>query len=81
MQLGAVLPHHEIGTDPGAIVAYVRGLEELGVVNLLVYDHVLGADRDRPGGFEGVYDKDVAFHEPFDVPGVRRRRHRPPSSW
>jgi probable F420-dependent oxidoreductase len=65
MQLGAVLPHHEIGTDPGAIVAYARGLEELGVTNLLVYDHVLGADRDRPGGFEGVYDKDVAFHEPF----------------
>ena len=23
------------------------------------------ADRDRPGGFEGPYDKDVAFHEPF----------------
>ena len=35
------------------------------MVNLLVYDHVLGADRDRPGGFEGVYDKDVAFHEPL----------------
>ena len=27
--------------------------------------HVLGADRNRPGGFEGPYDKDVAFHEPF----------------
>ena len=26
---------------------------------------MLGADRDRPGGFEGPYDKDVAFHEPF----------------
>ena len=65
MQFGAVLPHHEIGSDPAAIAAYVRGLEELGVVNLLVYDHVLGADRDRPGGFEGVYDKDVAFHEPL----------------
>ena len=26
---------------------------------------MLGADRDRPGGFEGVYDKDVAFHEPL----------------
>lgn len=65
MRLGAVLPHHEIGTDPGAIRAYAQGLEQLGAVNLLVYDHVLGADRDRPGGFEGVYDKDVAFHEPF----------------
>ena len=65
MQLGAVLPHNEIGTDPGAITAYLRGLEDLGVTNLLVYDHVLGADPERPGGFKGAYDKDVAFHEPL----------------
>jgi probable F420-dependent oxidoreductase len=65
MQFGAVLPHNEIGTDPGAIVAYLQGLEELGVANLLAYDHVLGADPDRPGGWNGVYDKDVAFHEPL----------------
>ena len=31
----------------------------------MLYDHVVGVDRDRPGGFEGAYDKDVAFHEPF----------------
>ena len=74
MQIGAVLPHNEIGTDPGAIVAYAQGLEELGVANLLIYDHVLGADRDRPGGFEGPYDKDVAFHEPFTLLQLRRRR-------
>ena len=65
MQFGAVLPHNEIGTDPGAIVAYLQGLEELGVANLLAYDHVLGADPDRPGGWKGAYDKDVAFHEPL----------------
>ena len=65
MRIGAVLPHHEIGTDPGAIRAYVQGLEAQGIDHLLVYDHVLGADPDRPGGFEGPYDKDVAFHEPF----------------
>ncbi len=65
MQFGAVLPHNEIGTDPGAIIAYLRGLEELGVANLLAYDHVLGADPDRPGGWAGPYDKDVAFHEPL----------------
>jgi len=65
VKFGAVLPHNEIGTDPGAIVHYLNGLEELGVVNLLAYDHVLGADPDRPGGFRGAYDKDVAFHEPL----------------
>src|SRR4051812_4605636 len=65
MKFGAVLPHNEIGTDPGAIAAYLQGLEELGVANLLAYDHVLGADPDRPGGWSGPYDKDVAFHEPL----------------
>lgn len=65
MEFGAVIPHNEIGTDSGAIKAYARGAEELGVTHLLIYDHVMGADRDRPGGFKGPYDKDVAFHEPF----------------
>ncbi|MCP5180790.1 MAG: LLM class F420-dependent oxidoreductase [Pseudomonadales bacterium] len=65
MKFGAVLPHNEIGTDPGAMKAYVQGLEALGASHLLIYDHVLGADPDRPGGFNGVYDKDTAFHEPL----------------
>jgi probable F420-dependent oxidoreductase len=65
MQIGAVIPHHEIGTDPGAIRAYAEGAEQLGLDHLMLYDHVLGVDRNRPGGFEGPYDKDVAFHEPF----------------
>lgn len=65
MEYGAVFPHNEIGTDPGAIKAYAQGLEALGVTHLLIYDHVLGADPNRPGGWKGPYDKDVAFHEPF----------------
>ena len=69
MEFGAVVPHHEIGTDPGAIRAYAQGAEELGCTHLLIYDHVMGADRDRPGGFQGPYDKDVAFHEPFVLYG------------
>lgn len=65
MQLGAVLPHNEIGNDPGAIKAYLQGVEDLGMTHLLIYDHVMGADPNRAGGFKGPYDKDVAFHEPF----------------
>ena len=65
MKTGIVLPHHEIGTDPGAIRAFVKGAEELGAAHIMIYDHVVGADRNRPGGFEGPYDKDVQFHEPF----------------
>lgn len=65
MEIGAVIPHHEIGEDPGAIKAYAQGAEELGITHLLLYDHVVGVDRDRPGGFEGPYDSNVAFHEPL----------------
>ncbi|MCS5574294.1 MAG: LLM class F420-dependent oxidoreductase [Pseudomonadales bacterium] len=65
MKTGIILPHHEIGTDPGAIRAFVKGAEELGAAHIMIYDHVVGADRNRPGGFEGPYDKDVQFHEPF----------------
>lgn len=66
IQFGAVLPHNEIGTDPGAMKAYAQGVEALGASHLLIYDHVLGADPDRPGGWpKNSYDKDVAFHEPL----------------
>lgn len=68
MKFGVVFPHHEIGTDPGAIKAYAQAAEqELQADHMLIYDHVLGADPNRPGGFTGPYDKDVAFHEPFTV--------------
>ena len=65
MKVGIVFPHNEIGTDPGAIKAYAQGAEALGADHMIIYDHVLGADPDRPGGFRGPYDKDIAFHEPF----------------
>ena len=60
MEIGAVIPHHEIGTDPGAVRAFAQGAEELGMTHLLVYDHVVGVDRNRPGGFEGPYDSNTA---------------------
>ena len=65
MEIGAVVPHHEIGTDPGAIRAYAEGVEALGMTHLMIYDHVVGVDRNRPGGFEGPYDSNTAFHEPM----------------
>ena len=69
MEIGCVLPHHEIGSDPGAIRAFAQGAEELGMTHLLAYDHVVGVDRNRPGGFEGPYDSNTQFHEPFVVFG------------
>ena len=69
MQFGVVLPHNEIGSDPGAMKAFAQGAEALGAKQLLIYDHVLGADPDRAGGFRGAYDKDIQFHEPFTTFG------------
>jgi len=65
MKIGVVFPQTEIGNDPVVIRDFAQAVEDLGFNHLLVYDHVLGASRDRPGGFEGPYDEHSSFHEPF----------------
>jgi probable F420-dependent oxidoreductase len=65
VEYGIVFPHHEIGTEPSSIREFAQAVEGLGFTHLLIYDHVVGADSKRPGGWSGPYDKDVAFHEPF----------------
>ena len=65
MQLGAVFPQLEIGTDPDAIAKYARTIEQLGYDHIVIFDHVLGADAGRPGGWTGPYDHRSMFHEPF----------------
>jgi probable F420-dependent oxidoreductase len=69
MLAGAVFPQLEIGTDPDAVAAYARTVEQLGYDHLAIFDHVLGADADRPGGWTGVYDQHSMFHEPFVLYG------------
>lgn len=65
MQIGVVFPQTEIGADPGVIRAYVAAVEELGYQHILAYDHVLGADPAVHAGWDGPYDIDTTFHEPF----------------
>jgi probable F420-dependent oxidoreductase len=65
MQAGAVFPQLEIGTDPDVIARYARAVEELRYDHLVIFDHVLGADSSRPGGWSGVYDHRSMFHEPL----------------
>ncbi len=65
MKIGFVLPHNEMGNNASIVRALATGAESAGADHLLLYDHVVGADRNRPGGFEGPYDKDIAFHEPL----------------
>lgn len=65
MEIGIVFPQTEIGKDPAAVRDFAQAAEGLGFSHLLIYDHVLGADPDRPGGWRGPYDMNTPFHEPF----------------
>ena len=65
MQIGVVYPQTELAPDPATLRAYARGVEDLGFRHLLVYDHVLGADPAAYPGWDGPYDVDTTFHEPF----------------
>lgn len=65
MKIGVVFPQTEFGNDPGAIRAYAQTAEALGYNHILAYDHVLGANPERPGGWRGPYTHQDPFHEPF----------------
>jgi probable F420-dependent oxidoreductase len=65
MRIGVVFPQTEIGNDPTAIRDYAQTAEGSGYTHLLAYDHVLGANPDRPGGFNGPYTFRTPFHEVF----------------
>jgi len=74
LRLGAVFPQVEIGTDFGAIRAYLEGVEELGFGHVVFFDHVLGADLERPeldrsGWPPNHYSYLDEFHEPFVLLG------------
>ena len=65
MQIGVVFPQTEIGNDPLVIRDYAQPAEGLGFSHLLAYDHVLGANPQRPGGWSGPYTYLTPFHEVF----------------
>jgi probable F420-dependent oxidoreductase len=65
MEIGVVFPQTEIGNDPAAIRDYAQTAEGLGFSHVLAYDHVLGANPKRPGGWSGPYTYLTPFHEVF----------------
>jgi probable F420-dependent oxidoreductase len=65
MRIGVVFPQTEIGSDPAVIRDYAQTAEGLGYTHVLVYDHVLGANPERPGGWSGPYTHLTPFHEVF----------------
>jgi len=65
MQIGLVYPQTEYPADPAAVRDYAQTAEALGYRHILAYDHVLGANPDRPGGWTGPYTYQTPFMEPF----------------
>jgi probable F420-dependent oxidoreductase len=62
---GLTFPQTEIGNDPIVIRDLVQAAESMGFRYLLAYDHVLGANPERPGGWKGPYTFRTPFHEVF----------------
>jgi probable F420-dependent oxidoreductase len=65
MRIGVVFPQTELGSDPAVLRIYGQRVEQLGFAHILAYDHVVGADPAMHRGFQGPYDIDSTFHEPF----------------
>lgn len=66
MNIGLVYPQNEIKDhDPAFIRDFAQTAEALGYSHILAYDHVLGANPDRPGGWRGPYTYQDPFVEPF----------------
>ena len=77
MKIGVVFPQTEIGQDPAMIRDYAQAVEAMGYTHILAFDSVVGANPDRPGGWDSSYTYQHAFHEPFVLfgfcAGVTRR--------
>ena len=65
MKIGVVFPQTEIGSDPAMIRDYAQAVEAMGYTHILAFDSVVGANPDRPGGWDSPYTYRHAFHEPF----------------
>ncbi|MET0852041.1 MAG: LLM class F420-dependent oxidoreductase [Candidatus Rokuibacteriota bacterium] len=64
MNLGAIFPQTECGTDVGAITEYVQAVEAMGYDHLFVADHVLGADpRHHQHPSLATYSHRAVVHE------------------
>ncbi len=69
MQYGVVFPQTEIGSDPGPVKEFAQAAERLGYDSLMIYDHVVGGDPATRPGWDGFYQLQHLFHEPFVLMG------------
>lgn len=65
MKIGVIFPQTEFPPDPIAVRDYAQAVEDLGYTHIHAYDHILGANPERPGGWKGTYTFLHPFFEPF----------------
>ncbi len=78
MKVGVVFPQTEIGANVESVRRYALAAEGLGYDYLVTYDHVVGANPERPGLWQhGPYTYTSMFHEPLVLfgylAGITRR--------
>ncbi|MFQ5381264.1 MAG: LLM class flavin-dependent oxidoreductase, partial [Dehalococcoidia bacterium] len=65
VELGVIYPAQVLGSDPSALRDFTQAAEGAGYRRFILAEHVLGADPDRPGGWDGPYTHETEFQEPF----------------
>src|SRR5437588_7406144 len=67
MELGVIFPQTEIGAEPSAVRDFAQAAEDLGYSFMAIFDHVLGANIDRPdrSGGRWPYTHVDLIHEPL----------------
>jgi probable F420-dependent oxidoreductase len=65
MKIGAIFPQTEVVADALLVRDFAQTIEGLGFHHLMTYEHVLGVNPERPGGWRGIYDYSDPFLEPF----------------
>jgi probable F420-dependent oxidoreductase len=67
MKIGVIFPQIEFGHDPTAVKDYAQAAEELGFSHIAAYEHILGVNPDRPGGWDWPFTYESSFLEPFTM--------------
>jgi probable F420-dependent oxidoreductase len=67
VQIGAVLPQSELGTDVRALRDFAQSVQDLGYDFLVASDHVVGADAADHPQMERVQPLESINHEPLSL--------------
>ena len=65
MQIGAIFPQIDLGSDPYKVKDYCQAVEEAGFDHITCFDQVIGLDMSKRPGLPYVHDYQDVFHEIF----------------